>query len=135
LWASARDRRPLSELANTGSPFVGSIAFSPDGSTVAAGDDTGAVRIWDVNSRSLVGVVTRRATGVDRVTFTDDAHVVAASRAHTYDAAGLPLGSASTVAFDRQSLRAVTCAIVGRGLSASERVRFDVAGDGDECDG
>jgi WD40 repeat protein len=133
LWANARDRQPSSDLTTTGSAGAESIAFSPDGARLVIGDDSGEVRLWDVPTRTLVGAVTQRAAAVDAVTFVDEAHVVAASKAHTYDSAESPPGSASTLSFDTRRLRAAACNVVRRDLSRAERAKFSISDRGDVC--
>ncbi len=133
LWSSPLEGQPAAELATTGSGAVEAIAFSADGSKLVTGDDTRQVKLWDVPTRSLIGVVAQRAGQVEAVTVVDGTHVAAATLGHTYDEAGDPPGAASIISFDAGSLRDAACSIVGRDLSASERARFAISDDGSTC--
>lgn len=58
----------LQELATDG-VFVLHLAFSPDGAWVAGGMLDGSVRVWDVASGALLGVLTGHAARVSTVEF------------------------------------------------------------------
>ncbi len=48
-----------------------SIAFAPDGKTIAVGDTSGAITLWDIKTRNFVKW-TSTSTSVDSVAFTPD---------------------------------------------------------------
>ena len=96
---------------NTGTVF--SVAFSPDGKTLAAGDLDGTVRLWDVATRRQLGSPLTSPTGtVQSVAFSPDGKTLASGSAdgtvRLWDVAtrrqlGSPLtsptGTAESVAF------------------------------------
>jgi WD40 repeat protein/V8-like Glu-specific endopeptidase len=55
---------------------VNTLAFSPDGKTLASGSDDGTVRLWDVSGQRQVGVLTGH-TGVIAVAFNRDGKTLA----------------------------------------------------------
>lgn len=77
LWDAASQRALGSPLTgHTG--FVGRLAFSPDGTTLATGSRDGTVRLWDVSSRQQVGEpLVNDAGTVTAVTFSSDGHSIA----------------------------------------------------------
>ena len=64
---------------------VWSIAFSPDGKTLASAGSDGAIILWNVNLHQQVGTlrlpdVEAVERGIDQVTFSPDGNVLAALR-------------------------------------------------------
>ena len=53
-------------------PFPNSVAFSPDGNTLASGAINGRVRLWDVASRTQVATLEGHTNGVNSVAFSPD---------------------------------------------------------------
>jgi WD40 repeat protein len=73
--------------------FVGSLAFSPDGTALAVGDDNGSIYMWDVASGGLTATLTVPLTqiyltqGVTSLAFSPDGKTLAAN--NLYDNAEL----------------------------------------------
>ena len=97
-WRSARTAQPWPAAATTArcgcgmwpatgrsatrSPAtpmrVQSVAFSPDGTTLASGSDDGTVRLWDVANRRQVGApLTGHTDAVNSVAFSPDGNTLA----------------------------------------------------------
>ncbi len=53
-------------------PFPNSVAFSPDGNTLASGATNGRIRLWDVASRTQVATLKGHSNVVNSVAFSPD---------------------------------------------------------------
>ena len=59
--------------------YVRSVAFSPDGNTLASGSD--AIRIWDVKAGAYFKMLTGHTSGVNSVAFSPDGNTLASASA------------------------------------------------------
>lgn len=108
--------RPLT----VGPTIVLSLAFTPDGATVAAADDDGNVTLWDVASRSQLGDALDGESGpAGAVAFVPERDVLAAG----YYASFVRLWN-GILWSDLPALRARLCPIVGRNLDPAEWEQF-----------
>ncbi len=67
---------------------VRALAMSPDGRTLASGDEIGMVRLWDLRTRSAVSVLKGHALSISRLVFSADGSLLASaaendSRSHS----------------------------------------------------
>ncbi|WP_329377026.1 nSTAND1 domain-containing NTPase [Streptomyces sp. NBC_01716] len=77
LW-DARTHRRLGTL-DTVTKMVSSVAFSPDGSTLATAGWDGKLRLWDVQHRRLTATLTGHTDSAQSVAFTPDGKTLASS--------------------------------------------------------
>jgi Protein kinase domain/WD domain, G-beta repeat len=76
---------PIATLGDLSSKTVASVAFSPDGKAIAAGDWNGNTYLWDVSSYSLIETLTGTPTkSVFSVAFSPDGKTIAAGADNTY---------------------------------------------------
>jgi len=68
--------REVRSIPVPGGP-VYSVAFNPDGTTLATGDDDGVARLWDVGSGQLTGSFTSSGAGQDQIAFSPDGRTLA----------------------------------------------------------
>jgi DivIVA domain-containing protein len=62
--------------------FVSSVAFSPDGHTLAAGDGNGSTYLWDVAAGHRIATLTYPGSIVFSVAFSPDGHTLATADGH-----------------------------------------------------
>jgi WD40 repeat protein len=80
VWeAGALDRFTTFNVNTRG---VRSIAFSPDGDMIAAGDLDRDVTLWDVNARALIKTLRGHSDSVTSVAFSPDGSILASASAY-----------------------------------------------------
>ncbi len=75
-WEAARGWREGAILKGHGGP-VWSVAFAPDGQTVASASDDGSVRLWDPRTGDETRRLARQPGGVGAVAFSPDGKLLA----------------------------------------------------------
>ena len=84
LWNTATGT-PLGLVTNPGSKGALSVAFTPDGKTLAVGDRNGRIYLWDAASDHAIGTLTDPVSkGVNSVAFSPDGATLAAADANGF---------------------------------------------------
>ncbi|WP_187366017.1 WD40 repeat domain-containing serine/threonine protein kinase [Trebonia kvetii] len=84
LWNAASGTQ-LRIVTNPGSKGALSVAFSPDGKTLAVGDRNGKIYLWDAASGQVVATLTDPVSkGVNSVAFSPDGAALAAADANGF---------------------------------------------------
>ena len=99
------------------SNFVRSVAFSPDGKTLASGSTDTTVRLWDVAAGTELGSPLDADTGsVESVAFRTDGRLLASASVD----GTVRLWPAVTQPLSFGALTAEVCRFLGAGLSRAE---------------
>jgi transcriptional regulator with XRE-family HTH domain/sugar lactone lactonase YvrE len=77
LAAAARTGRPVSTRLTGPTGAVNSVAFSPDGETLAIGNADGTVRLWEVATDRQIAALTGPGGAVNSVAFSPDGTTLA----------------------------------------------------------
>ena len=64
------------------------LAFSPDGKTLASGDDAGVVRLWDLDSKHEALSLKAHSTAVKSIAFSTDGRLLATATRRAADKGG-----------------------------------------------
>jgi WD40 repeat protein len=116
LWDMATEQQQHIATLTRHHGTVTSVAFSPDGKTLAAGSGDGTVQLWDRATHRQIATLTSPTGTVTSVAFSRDGKTLAASRAdHTvrlWDVAYLV------------NVVPRLCASAGRSLTRAEWARY-----------
>ena len=123
LWDVAT-RQPIGLPLINGHAGIESVAFSPDGKTLAAGDIDGTVQLWDVATRQPIRApFTGHGGSVTSVAFSPDDKTLASG---SFDRT-VRLWNVATPSHnlaDTTNLVRYLCALAGRSLTPAEWAQY-----------
>jgi WD40 repeat protein len=70
---------PVGKPSTGHTATVSAVAFSPDRRTLASGSSDGAIRLWDLRSRRILGAPLISPAEVDTLAFSPDGHTLASA--------------------------------------------------------
>ena len=79
LWNVTDIHNPMEGPKFTPDNWVQAVAFSPDGKFLAAGDQRGNVKIWDVQNKQIIKTLKRDSEGISTVKFSSDSRLLVTS--------------------------------------------------------
>jgi WD40 repeat protein len=68
LW-NVKDLRPIPPVLYGDTQSVSSVAFKPDGKVLVSGSADGDIRLWDVDTHELIGILGLQPEAVSSITF------------------------------------------------------------------
>jgi WD40 repeat protein len=68
LW-NVKDLRPIPPVLYGDTQSVSSVAFKPDGKVLVSGSADGDIRLWDVDTHELIGILGVQPEAVNSITF------------------------------------------------------------------
>ena len=75
LWGGTVKHPPVHSIRRRW--FIGELAFSPDGETLAVASDEGIVRIWDTETGAQKGMISGHARPISGAAFSPDSRLIA----------------------------------------------------------
>jgi hypothetical protein len=127
LWSPGTGQL-IATLADPGAGgAVSALAFSPDGTTLAVGDDDGSTYLWNLSTSQVIGTLSNPAgSGVQAVAFNPDGTLLAAGdangRTYLWDvAAGRLMATLADPGKRRQDVHAVSFSPSGSTLAVGDQ--------------
>ena len=65
-------RRALKKTLTGHSSGIRTVAFAPNGGTLASGDDSGTIRLWNVDTGELLKTIETESDTIDSVVYSPD---------------------------------------------------------------
>jgi WD40 repeat protein len=96
---------------------IESLAFNPDGKTIASGLNDGTIQLWDASSGNLIRTLAGHQSYVSDLTYSPDGRIlVSASNDKTIKAWAMESGSLLTTITEKQSIQQISFTADGEEL-------------------